>query len=109
MEPASGQLLALADHLGIRDRFAAPVPPGTILGPVLPEVARRTGLAPDTPVAAGIHDSNASLVPHLIDRHAPFGVVSTGTWVVVMAVGGRAVTLDPARDTLVNVNAMGVW
>ena len=24
-----------------------------------------------------------------------------------MAVGGRAVTLDPARDTLVNVNAMG--
>ena len=43
----------------------------------------------------------------VVDRPAPFGVVSTGTWVVVMAVGGRAVTLDPARDTLVNVNAMG--
>ncbi|TGS35769.1 carbohydrate kinase, partial [Mesorhizobium sp. M8A.F.Ca.ET.182.01.1.1] len=37
----------------------------------------------------------------------PFSVVSTGTWVVSMAVGGRKVELDPARDTLVNVNALG--
>ncbi|MEO0654079.1 MAG: carbohydrate kinase, partial [Pseudomonadota bacterium] len=34
-------------------------------------------------------------------------VVSTGTWVIAMAVGGKAVTLDPALDTLVNVNAFG--
>ena len=37
----------------------------------------------------------------------PFSVVSTGTWVIAMAVGGAAVELDPARDTLVNVNAFG--
>jgi sugar (pentulose or hexulose) kinase len=34
-------------------------------------------------------------------------VVSTGTWVISMAIGGRSVTLDPARDTLVNVDAFG--
>jgi sugar (pentulose or hexulose) kinase len=34
-------------------------------------------------------------------------VVSTGTWVVAMAVGGAKVSLDPKRDTLMNVSAMG--
>ncbi|TGR16999.1 carbohydrate kinase, partial [Mesorhizobium sp. M8A.F.Ca.ET.197.01.1.1] len=52
-------------------------------------------------------DSNASLLPHLVSEQPPFSVVSTGTWVVSMAVGGRKVELDPARDTLVNVNALG--
>ena len=55
----------------------------------------------------GIHDSNASLLPHLVGRAKPFSVVSTGTWVIAMAIGGAAVELDPARDTLVNVNAFG--
>ncbi len=40
-------------------------------------------------------------------RKPPFAVVSTGTWVISMAVGARPTTLDPARDTLVNVNAFG--
>ncbi|HVL20411.1 MAG TPA: FGGY family carbohydrate kinase, partial [Amaricoccus sp.] len=75
------------------------------LGPVTPEIAAATGLDPATPVHCGIHDSNASLLPHLQGQRAPFAVVSTGTWVVSMAVGGRQVTLDPSRDTLINVNA----
>jgi sugar (pentulose or hexulose) kinase len=54
----------------------------------------------------GIHDSNASLVPYLVSAQ-PFSVVSTGTWVVCMSMGGKAQTLDPRRDTLVNVNALG--
>lgn len=78
-----------------------------VLGPVLPELAARTGLAPGTPVTCGIHDSNASLYPHLLSRAAPFAVVSTGTWVVAMAVGGGQPLLDPARDTLVNTGADG--
>ena len=55
----------------------------------------------------GIHDSNASLLPHLLLRAQPFSVVSTGTWVIAMSIGGDAVELDPTRDTLVNVNAFG--
>jgi sugar (pentulose or hexulose) kinase len=77
------------------------------LGPVTAEVVAATGVDPATPVFCGIHDSNASLLPHLLARAAPFAVVSTGTWVIAMAVGGRAVTLDPARDTLINVDAFG--
>ena len=70
-------------------------------------MASATGLDPGTPVYCGIHNSNASLLPYLLDRPKPFAVASTGTWVIAMAVGGAAVDLDPARDTLVNVNAFG--
>jgi sugar (pentulose or hexulose) kinase len=77
------------------------------LGPVRPELARRLGLDPATPVHCGIHDSNASLLPHLMQREAPFTVVSTGTWVIIFAVGGTFAKLDPTRDTLANVNAFG--
>lgn len=89
-------------------RLMAPVRPAKDwLGPILPTLARRTGLDPQTPVFCGLHDSNASLLPHLLSDEPPFSVVSTGTWVVSMAVGGNKIALDPARDTLVNVNALG--
>ncbi|MBP1807548.1 FGGY-family carbohydrate kinase [Rubellimicrobium aerolatum] len=80
---------------------------GDVLGPIRPELAAATGLPNGTPVLCGIHDSNASLLPHLLGRESPFSVVSTGTWVVCMAVGAQPRTLDPARDVLVNVNALG--
>ncbi|MDE2384885.1 MAG: FGGY-family carbohydrate kinase [Alphaproteobacteria bacterium] len=80
---------------------------GDCLGPLKPALAAETDLPPGTPVYCGIHDSNASLVPHLLGQPAPFAVVSTGTWVVSMAVGGSLPPLDAARDTLINVNAFG--
>ncbi|MBZ9883813.1 FGGY-family carbohydrate kinase [Mesorhizobium sp. CA10] len=105
--PWTSDYSSLVDRMGWR-RLMAPVRPAKDrLGPILPELARRTGLDPQTPVFCGLHDSNASLLPHLLSEAPPFSVVSTGTWVVSMAVGGRKVELDPARDTLVNVNALG--
>ena len=90
------------------DRRLAPTRrPGKRLGPVRADVARATGLSPGTPVHVGIHDSNASLVPHLLGAERPLSVVSSGTWTIAMALGGRAVELDPVRDTLVNVDAFG--
>ncbi len=77
------------------------------LGPVTSDVALATGLDPACPVFCGIHDSNASLLPHLLRQEKPFAVVSTGTWVIAMSVGGKDITLDPAKDTLFNVNAEG--
>jgi sugar (pentulose or hexulose) kinase len=77
------------------------------LGTLLPEIAERTGLPPTTPVHVGIHDSNASLLPHLLSREAPFSVLSTGTWVIALAVGAQPTPLDAARDTLINVDAFG--
>ena len=105
--PWAGRFSSLPARLGLADRFAPARHSSDVLGTVSAEVAARTGLGRDTPVACGIHDSNASLYPHLLGRDAPFAIVSTGTWVVVMAVGGRPVDLDPARDTLVNVSARG--
>ncbi|TIO51112.1 MAG: carbohydrate kinase [Mesorhizobium sp.] len=98
---------SLADKMDWR-RLMAPVRPARDrLGPILSAIAQRTGLDPATPVFCGLHDSNASLLPHLLSDRPPLSVVSTGTWVVSMAVGGKKVDLDPARDTLVNVNALG--
>ncbi len=105
--PFAGCFSPLVDRLGLSGKLAPTRASGEILGTITRGVAQATGLPLTTRVATGIHDSNASLLPHLIDRPAPFSVVSTGTWVISMAVGGDAVPLDPARDTLVNVNAFG--
>lgn len=77
------------------------------LGAVTTDIAAQTGLPTQTPVYCGIHDSNASLLPHLLCHDAPFTVLSTGTWVIIFAVGGDASSLDAARDGLCNVDAFG--
>ncbi|MEO6609929.1 MAG: FGGY-family carbohydrate kinase [Aestuariivirga sp.] len=103
--PTAGDYSSLVDKMGWR-KLMAPLWPATkSLGLITPEVAQLTGLNPQTPVACGIHDSNASLVPHLLVHVKPFSVVSTGTWVISMAIGGKPTSLDEHRDTLVNVNA----
>lgn len=106
-EPRQARFSTLVDRLGLAGRMAPLAAAGDLLGPVLPDVAARTGLRPGTPVICGIHDSNASLYPHLLGRSRPFAIVSTGTWIICMAVGGAQVALDPARDTLINVAATG--
>lgn len=106
-QPHQGIFSELVETLDIADKIA-PVRKSTdILGPVLPEICAATGLSQNTQVICGIHDSNASLYPHMLTQTEPFSVVSTGTWVVVMAMGGDKTALDPSRDTLVNVNALG--
>jgi sugar (pentulose or hexulose) kinase len=97
----------LVDRMGWRALMAPMRAASDVLGPILPEIAAATGLDPATPIHCGIHDSNASLLPHVVRHKQPFAVVSTGTWVVAMAIGGAPVDLDPARDTLVNVNVFG--
>ena len=81
---------------------------GKQCGTLKPHLAKLTGLPSTLPVFTGIHDSNASLVPHLVTHQSPFTVVSTGTWFIVMAVGGSATELDASRDTLLNVSATGL-
>ncbi|MBP0484949.1 FGGY-family carbohydrate kinase [Sagittula salina] len=103
--PSEGQLSDLPDRLGLT--MAPLIAAGAVAGTLTEDVARATGLPKSTPVHSGIHDSNASLLPHLRVMEGAFSVVSTGTWVISMAVGGATSALDPARDTLVNVNALG--
>ncbi|MGL4310954.1 MAG: FGGY-family carbohydrate kinase [Paracoccaceae bacterium] len=104
--PWLGRFSPLVTRLGLSGRLAPARRPDEVLGTLLPHIAAQTGLPAETPVSVGIHDSNASLYPHVLGRTAPFAVVSTGTWVIAMAVGGAQAALDPARDVLVNVNAL---
>ncbi|HEY8596163.1 MAG TPA: FGGY-family carbohydrate kinase [Devosiaceae bacterium] len=105
--PRAGAFSSLVARLGLSGKMAPPRLPSEVLGLVEPRVAAELALSAETPVSVGIHDSNASLLPYLKGRDAPFCVVSTGTWVIAMAIGGEEVTLDPGRDTLINVNALG--
>ena len=94
-----------------REGFAELLPPMRAawesLGPPRPEIVRATGLDPSCRVLCGIHDSNASYLPHLVRQQPPFTVVSTGTWVICMAAGGDIGRLDETRDMLANVDATG--
>lgn len=105
--PEAGDFSPLVDTLGIRDLIAPARKSSDVLGTISADIARATGLPAETPVRVGIHDSNASLYPHLLGRAGAFSVVSTGTWVIVMGMGGTVPALDPALDTLMNVNALG--
>ncbi|MHA7777837.1 FGGY-family carbohydrate kinase [Roseibium sp. M-1] len=105
--PSANRFSSLVEKLGLTDKMAPVRKAGECLGTILPDIAERTGLPRETKVSCGIHDSNASLYPHLIRRDPPFSVVSTGTWVIALAIGSKSVQLNPARDTLINVNAFG--
>ena len=105
--PAAGTFSRLAVEEGWDRLFPPLVKAWDTVGPIHPDIARRTGLSPTCRVVAGIHDSNASLLPHLLTRKAPFAVLSTGTWAIVLAPGGSIDRLDPARDCLANVDAFG--
>jgi sugar (pentulose or hexulose) kinase len=105
--PREGRFSDLVERLGLTGKISPTKRAGERIGTILPPIVAATGLSPATPVYCGIHDSNASLYPHLLSRRSPFSVLSTGTWVITMAIGGEPRRLDPARDTLMNVNAFG--
>ncbi len=105
--PNEGRLSSMVDRLGWRRLFPPLRKAWDTLGSLKPGVAAATGLEADVRVVCGAHDSNASLVPHLAVRRDPFTVISTGTWVIIMTVGGKG-RLDPTADMLANVDVRGV-
>ncbi|MFK0205127.1 FGGY-family carbohydrate kinase [Agrobacterium sp. NPDC090283] len=105
--PRRKSFSSLVEHLDIAHLMAPVRSAFDVLGTIPPSLAQETDLPSDMPVYCGIHDSNASLLPHLLRRDGDFSVVSTGTWVVNFAIGGVADVLDPTRDTLLNVDAFG--
>jgi len=105
--PNSGQFSSLVARLGWQKLFPPVRQAASVLGTLRAAVAEEAGLSADTPVACGIHDSNASLLPHLADAEPPFTIISSGTWTIAMTVGGPTDRLDPDRDSLANVDAHG--
>ena len=89
------------------------------LGTMRQELASHLGLERPLPVLAGIHDSNAALLPYRLaggplgasepqDAADPLTVVSTGTWLIAFGLGLSLAGIDPERDTLANVDLFGV-
>jgi len=105
--PYMADFSTMVDARGWRRLFAPVRRASDLLGGLKAQAAKDSGLPEGLPVFCGIHDSNSSLLPHVLTRQAPFSVVSTGTWVVIMAMGAKKVALDETRDTLINVNALG--
>ncbi len=106
-DPRRGRLSSLVEGLGIGGLIPPLRRAFDSLGPIKPDIAAATSLAPETEVLCGVHDSNASLLPYLVSREAPFTLLSTGTWVILMCVGLSLDQLDARDDTLANVNVLG--
>jgi L-fuculokinase len=106
--PRAGKASMLADRRGWSALLPAVRVAADAVGPVSAEMIA-TGLDPDCRVHCGIHDSNASYLSHRIGRPAeePFSVVSSGTWIIVMAHGADLSRLREADDMLANVDALG--
>jgi sugar (pentulose or hexulose) kinase len=106
-EPLHGRFSSAVSALNVTRLMPPLYPAYRRLAPIKPDIAAATGLRHDVDVLCGVHDSNASLLPHLGTRRQPFTLLSTGTWVILMAPGLSPDGLDPADDTLVNVDVEG--
>lgn len=101
--PGSGGYSQLAERRAWATRFAPLRKAWEVLGTVRPQLARELGLPPGLRIHTGVHDSNACLARYL-RSHPRMTLVSTGTWVVVMAPGAAAQALEAERDMLCNVS-----
>jgi L-fuculokinase len=105
--PREGRFSTLVDSLDLRRLLPPVLPAWRRLGAIKPEIAMIAKLRTDAGVLSGVHDSNASLLPHLAASETPFTIVSTGTWVIIMAVGLDVERLREADDMLANVDVDG--
>lgn len=104
--PREGRWSYLAEQAGWAQRFAPVRRAWETLGLLKADLASSLGLPSGVRVLCGAHDSNACLARYL--RSWPrMTLVSTGTWVVVMAPGSPVDALDGRDDFLANVSVRG--
>ena len=107
--PRDQNFSRFAVDMGWNKLFPPMHPAWAKVGPIKPDIAAATGLPADCRVHNGVHDSNASYLRHLVGRTGEeFTVVSTGTWIISFAAGRPTDRLDETRDTLANVDVLGV-
>ena len=83
--------------------FPPSITVGDVAGVLNGDIAEKLNSAQPIQVYWGLHDSNAALAAFL-SEHKTFTVLSTGTWLVAFALGGKRIELDAGRDTLWNVD-----
>jgi rhamnulokinase len=77
--------------------FGEIVSPGTLLGPLLPDIAEETGVGPLLVVAPGCHDTASAVaaVPARGNRHA---YLSSGTWSLIGVETSEPVITDASFE-----------
>ncbi|MCE4552980.1 FGGY-family carbohydrate kinase [Roseateles cellulosilyticus] len=107
--PAVGRWSSLVERLGWEQLFPPRQHAWARLGRILPDIAARTGLPESCEIVCGVHDSNASLMRHLLllKSSGPCTVLSTGTWVIAAALGSATRPLVESQDMLANCNVFG--
>jgi rhamnulokinase len=120
-DPVSGGWASdLLERLGIRPAiFPEIVPPGTVLGPLLPRVAGETRIGGAVVVATATHDT-AAAVAAIPFREPGSAYISSGTWSLVgvevdaPAIDERSFAANLTNEggiagTLLLRNATGLW
>ena len=107
--PREGAWSSLVERHGWQGLFPPRRDAWARLGTLRPELVADTGLPEGCEIVCGIHDSNASLLRHLLtlQRSGPCTVLSTGTWVIAAALGSATKPLVEAQDMLANCNVFG--
>lgn len=107
--PAEQRFSSLVERQGWQPLFPPLREAWSRLGRLRPELAADTGLPADCEIVCGIHDSNASLLRHLLtlQQGGPCTVLSTGTWVIAAALGSATRPLVEAQDMLANCDVFG--
>ncbi|MEO6278886.1 L-fuculose kinase [Roseateles sp.] len=108
-QPGEGAWSSLVEGQGWQRLFPPRHDAWARLGTLRPELVADTGLPADCEIVCGIHDSNASLLRHLLTRQqsGPCTVLSTGTWVIAAALGSVTKPLVEAQDMLANCDVFG--
>lgn len=89
----------LLETLGIPARILPPViPPGTILGSLLPEVREEIGLEADAQVIASASHDTASAIAAIPDLDARSMYISSGTWSLVGVELDQPILSERARE-----------
>lgn len=100
----------VADKLNIRNLLPKTFKnPWEAIGVIKEDIALQTGLSKDTIVTAGIHDSNASMLPYMIAMDEPFLLNSTGTWCVIMNEKEEVNFQDDELGKVVFYNMNAFW
>jgi sugar (pentulose or hexulose) kinase len=99
---------SLVDTLSCRELLPPLKPAWFDCGAILPELREELGLNADCRFFNGIHDSNASFLRYrLTQGEAPFSVISTGTWTILMSTQVPLENLDASKDMLANIDVTG--
>ncbi|MDO6719809.1 FGGY family carbohydrate kinase [Psychrosphaera sp. 1_MG-2023] len=103
-----GDYSSLVEQLDCRDKFPELKPAWYAAGVVKSELTSKLGLESNCQVYSGLHDSNASYLRYRLSQgNKPFTVVSTGTWTILMASQIELENLNPSKDMLANIDALG--